>query len=974
MEITIPQKLKNHLDSESKFSALVDTVIKNCIDYFRQDPPCFFPEYNLHAIDHINAVLNYSEKLITLEGINKLLPRDIAVLVCSIIFHDLGMFVTPIGLQKLLFGTDCNIQVDDITFAKRWTDYLEKTLRKSNEDIIKTFGIIDGIKVPPRDIKKCTQDDFKVYGEFVRKNHHLLSYLFVIKYFLGEKDADIFSDTFYAFESANRNSDFEHVRKIIALIAKSHGTSIRETEPQLISNFGNDSTIFCKALGIPVFYIMAIVRLADLLDAGEHRAPIAIQNAHHLYSEVSQFEWAWNQRINKDNYYWIAASKVLYIFVTPQSGNEFIKIKEWLLYLQYEIDLSWAILAEYYSFEYPIGIHRMKSNILDFAAIADYENRFVTKRAKFEAKPELLKLLIQPLYGDNPTFGVRELLQNSIDACKEREVISVGGYSEGEKPKIEIRIDTKAKSFSIIDNGIGMTEEIILNYFLAIGTSYRFSEDYYHKFVESAINTIARSGQFGIGVLAMFLIGKNAEIITRSCEGGLGYGFKLELEQDNIEIRRVPIVDCSIGTSITISIDDDTFGFFTDSKNDKYRQSDYHNYKFEAVDWRNWYWLETPTINYYIDEIIQTKPNDLFRVSDKSSSKRNWFKLNSSKYTDYYWTYSRVTASGRGYRTDFVDSFCNGIAIPNRINATSLLNTCGLVIPIPTLSLSDPNSVLRLSLSRHCLLELPDSEILINELYKYVLAKLLIQDFTSAEADTERIFGGFRCFGDKSSSPYFKYYLPGDAPFILSNNGFTILSEPFILKAQINRIMVACIDTGKKNSVLNIFDASSMPFCVIPQNKKRFAFQFYNGILNCSVFYSGMFLGYSQFDYNQKNNNYYTVRRKLLNWYNEKSVYDDIKGHLPKTIEKTVAVFDDKGDYYHLCFDKKYQQAVRFEVNETIPTVLDIELEVISNITSNLIFKIFQDYLGDDIWIPFEMDERRKKFPKAFKELAHYMI
>lgn len=68
-----------------------------------------------------------------------------------------------------------------------------------------------------------------------------------------------------------------------------------------------------------------------------------------------------------------------------------------------------------------------------------------------------------------------------------------------------------------------MTEDVILNHFLAIGTLYRFSEDYYRKFVESAKNTIARSGKFGTGVLALVLIGKNAEVETRSCEGGLGY-------------------------------------------------------------------------------------------------------------------------------------------------------------------------------------------------------------------------------------------------------------------------------------------------------------------------------------------------------------------------------------------------------------------------------------------------------------------
>jgi HSP90 family molecular chaperone len=31
-----------------------------------------------------------------------------------------------------------------------------------------------------------------------------------------------------------------------------------------------------------------------------------------------------------------------------------------------------------------------------------------------------MELLIKPLYGNNPSIGIRELLQNAVDATKER--------------------------------------------------------------------------------------------------------------------------------------------------------------------------------------------------------------------------------------------------------------------------------------------------------------------------------------------------------------------------------------------------------------------------------------------------------------------------------------------------------------------------------------------------------------------------
>jgi hypothetical protein len=35
--------------------------------------------------------------------------------------------------------------------------------------------------------------------------------------------------------------------------------------------------------------------------------------------------------------------------------------------------------------------------------------------------------------------------------------------------------------------------------------------------------------------------------------------------------------------------------------------------------------------------------------------------------------------------------------------------------------------------------------------------------------------------------------------------------------------------------------------------------------------------------------------------------------------------------------------------------------------------RIFETYLGGDPWIPYDMEARRKKFPKAFEELKYYI-
>ena len=45
-----------------------------------------------------------------------------------------------------------------------------------------------------------------------------------------------------------------------------------------------------------------------------------------------------------------------------------------------------------------------------------------------------------------------------------------------------------------------------------------------------------------------------------------------------------------------------------------------------------------------------------------------------------------------------------------------------------------------------------------------------------------------------------------------------------------------------------------------------------------------------------------------------------------------------------------------------------------SNVSDFSLFaQLLRGYLGDDPWIPYDMEERRKKFPKAFEELKYYI-
>src|SRR5205823_3373386 len=128
------------------------------------------------------------------------------------------------------------------------------------------------------------------------------------------------------------------------------------------------------------------------------------------------------------------------------------------------------------------------------------------------ADPEILKLLIEPLYGADGGIAVRELVQNAVDACIERRDYvdhATAGDSEKEIPEtnvtVHLEIDEDVAWLTVTDAGIGMTADVIKNYFLKAGASFRRSDAWrkQHETKEGK-SRVLRSGRFGIGVLAAF--------------------------------------------------------------------------------------------------------------------------------------------------------------------------------------------------------------------------------------------------------------------------------------------------------------------------------------------------------------------------------------------------------------------------------------------------------------------------------------
>ena len=129
---------------------------------------------------------------------------------------------------------------------------------------------------------------------------------------------------------------------------------------------------------------------------------------------------------------------------------------------------------------------------------------------------QLLKLMIHSLYSNKEIF-IRELVSNASDAIDKLRFKSIQNKSLGEKikdPNINVKVLKNDKQIIISDNGIGMSEEEIIE---NIGTIARSGTA---KFLENISGDKQKDsnliGQFGVGFYSVFMVAEKVQVISKS--------------------------------------------------------------------------------------------------------------------------------------------------------------------------------------------------------------------------------------------------------------------------------------------------------------------------------------------------------------------------------------------------------------------------------------------------------------------------
>lgn len=302
-------------------------------------------------------------------------------------------------------------------------------------------------------------------------------------------------------------------------------------------------------------YLAAVLRIADELDITNIRTPSLLTKYYMPDNEKSVLEWnkhiATSLRFITENYVEFKVNCSNHSMLAALE-DQFNKIRNVINYCQKVI----RNISNTENRKFSLKLEQVRNKI----TYVDFDPKGI--KYSFDVENVINAFVGENLYNDKLT-SLRELLQNSIDTCRYKKVLNPN-YT----PEINITIDDK--SIKIEDNGLGMDEFIIKNYFGKLGSSF-----YQQESVKKDYEAI---GQFGVGVFSYFLMADYIDIETKTKESETLH-FRLDKDPKNYFHFFKNHTRNKSGTTITLNLKKECSKYsindYVDYLKDKFRQIEF---------------------------------------------------------------------------------------------------------------------------------------------------------------------------------------------------------------------------------------------------------------------------------------------------------------------------------------------------------------------------------------------------------------
>ena len=161
------------------------------------------------------------------------------------------------------------------------------------------------------------------------------------------------------------------------------------------------------------------------------------------------------------------------------------------------------------------------------------------------------------LYSDHEIF-LRELVSNAVDASQKIKTLSSIGEAKGDlgELRIDVVLDAKEKTLSIIDRGVGMTAEEVDKYINQV--AFSGAEEFMDKYKDANI-----IGHFGLGFYSAFMVSDKVELYSKSFKDASGVFWGCD---GNPEFELYEVDYAQRGTKIVLHISEESKEFLEASR------------------------------------------------------------------------------------------------------------------------------------------------------------------------------------------------------------------------------------------------------------------------------------------------------------------------------------------------------------------------------------------------------------------------
>ncbi len=471
-----------------------------------------FDEYTPHDQFHMESLFRISEDLLGDDIINRLCGVEACILACAIYGHDWGMAVSEDEKELIVTGKT--------TSGKSITDFA----LLDNEDIKwRSYAKSKHLNTDRHGHVNDSSEVLKnVWLEYVRHTHSERSKTRV-KSFFDDTDS--------------------RLGELIGEVCAGHWYDISKIRTLKRKAIVLDESINLQAL-------TTYMRFIDLLDIGKNRTPYSLWkfvNPRNLFSANE-----WKKHIALEPVHFERKNdNVLTLNIQGKTDDHkvYASLKDMRHWISEQISENEQLLEELPG--YTLGTIKLEWDI-DAEGFEPIDIRFEFDRGK------MFELISGEIYDGDPYVFLREIIQNSIDALKVRELQYIEKGASIAKSELFIKIDVTHEEngnskITVTDTGSGMSLYIIRNYLSIIGKSYYRSDEF-----ENLNLNVSPISRFGVGLISCFEIADHITIKTKTDpfinENSESLDIEIENYNQQFKVIKVPQESLNIGTTITINV------------------------------------------------------------------------------------------------------------------------------------------------------------------------------------------------------------------------------------------------------------------------------------------------------------------------------------------------------------------------------------------------------------------------------------